>query len=234
MSLLELQAVGRSERRGPHGRALLHEVSLTLDHGELVVIWGPRRCGRSTLLRIAGGIEPADTGVVRFAGRALRGGGELGRSIGYCARAVPGGDARGVLDELLMTQLAHGISRTHARERAFVALAQVGAEHSAARALAELDGAEAMRVALARALVLGPALLLVDDPIRAVGVGERDAILALLRALADAGLAILAATDDATGLSGADRALSLSHGRLRGLASPRLAPVLPLRRAAGV
>jgi ABC-type sugar transport system ATPase subunit len=98
--------------------------------------------------------------------------------------------------------------------------------------MTELDAGEATRVALARALVLEPSLILLDDPIRGVDLGERDSILSLLRSLADEGIAVLAATDDATGLSGADRALSLSEGVLRGEHTPHLAPVVPLRRQA--
>ncbi|HEY3829154.1 MAG TPA: ATP-binding cassette domain-containing protein [Solirubrobacteraceae bacterium] len=234
MTLLALERVSRRDRRGAHERMLLREVSLAVDSGELVAVWGPRHCGRSTLLRVAGGIEPPDAGTVRFAGRALEGSdGALGRGIGYCSRGRPSGEAGGVLDELLMTQLACGVPRTQARARSLTALERVGAALSASRVLRELDGAEAMRVAIARALLLEPALLLVDDPIRGVDVGARDAILALLRSLTNEGIAVLLATDDATGLSGADRALSLSRGELRGLASPRLAPVVQLRRASG-
>jgi ABC-type Mn2+/Zn2+ transport system ATPase subunit len=96
----------------------------------------------------------------------------------------------------------------------------------------ELDGAEGVRVALAQALVLEPALLVIDEPTVGVDLLERDPILALLRALADEGIAVLASTGEAAGCSGADRALSLSAGELHGSTEPELAPVVPLRRQA--
>jgi ABC-type multidrug transport system ATPase subunit len=233
MNLLELKGVGRLHVHRGREHVLLHDVSLEVDAGELVVVWGPRRCGRSTLLRIAAGVEPPDAGTVRFAGRELTGrAAALGQGIGYCQRGVHGTEARGVLDQLLVAQLARGISQQTARERVFTALEQAGAAACASLEMNELDAGEATRVALARALVLEPSLILLDDPIRGVDLGERDSILSLLRSLADGGIAVLAATDDATGLSGADRALSLSEGTLRGEHTPHLAPVVPLRRQA--
>jgi energy-coupling factor transporter ATP-binding protein EcfA2 len=232
MSLLALEHVARSHRHGAHERTILRDVTLELDTGELVAVWGLRRCGRSTLLRIAAGIELTDAGRVCFAGRELTATGrlELGGGIGYCARASL--DAPSVLDELLLGQLARGVRRPLARARAYTTLAQVGVADCAPRALHELDGAEELRVALARALVLEPSLLVIDDPVRGVDLLQRDSILALLRSLADDGIAVLIGTDEATALSGADRALSLSDGVLRGASAPELAEVLPLRRSA--
>jgi ABC-type taurine transport system ATPase subunit len=236
MSLLALEHVARHRRRptsrgagGPYERTILRDVCLELDAGELVAVWGLRRCGRSTLLRIAAGIEPADSGQVRFAGRPLAGGGlALGGEIGYCARATL--DAPSVLDALLLGQLARGVRRPLARARAHTTLARVAASDCAERALHELDGAEQLRVALARALVLDPSLLMIDDPVRGVDLLQRDAILALLRSLADEGIAVLISADEATALAGADRALSLSDGVLRGAHTAQLAEILPLRR----
>lgn len=234
MTLLSLEQVGRRHRHGAHEHILLFDVSLEVHSGELVAIWGPRRCGRSTLLRVAAGIEAPDAGVVRFRGRPLRDGpDELGAGIGYARRGVRGGGVRGVLDELVMAEMARGVTRAQARAQALTMLGRVGATESAAFAPEDLDGAEAVRVALARALMPGPSLLLVDDPIRGVDLIQRDEILMLLRCLADEGLGVLMATDDATGLSGTDRALSLSGGVLRGERTPELASVVPLRRRAG-
>jgi ABC-type lipoprotein export system ATPase subunit len=234
MTLLALERIGLRHRQGAHERVVLRDVTLELDAGELIAIWGLRRSGRSTLLRVAAGIESPDTGVVRFAGRdlAARGGGVLGGGIGYCRRAFGASAGQGVLDELLLTQLARGIPQSAARSRALDALQRAGVEHCGARLLRELDTAETVRVTIARALVLEPSLLILDDPTAGVDLLARDGILALLRAFADAGIAVLLATGEAAGLSGADRALSLADGELRGSSAPELAPVLELRRRA--
>lgn len=234
MSLLELEKLTRRARKGAHERIVLHEVSLQLERGELLAIWGARRSGRSTLLRVAAGIDPPDSGVVRFDGRPLRARGSeaLGSGIGYCQRSLRGGEAREVLDELVLGQLARGIPRPASRKRAHAALERAGAERCAAHAMHQLDGAEAVRVSIARALTLSPSLLVIDEPTRGVDLLERDRILALLRGLADEGLAVLMSAGEATALSGADRALSLVDGELRGSVAPELADVVPLRRQA--
>jgi len=235
MSLLALERVTRRYRSGAHERVVLDGVSLSLEAGELLAVWGLRRSGRSTLLRVAAGIEPPDAGVVRFEGEDLaRRGDALGSGIGFCrpGGGVGDGEARGTLDELIAGQLARGVPQTAAESRAFAALERVGASECAGRRLNELDGGESVRVAIARALALGPLLLVIDEPTKGVDLLERDSILALLRSLADDGIALLVSVGQATALSGADRALSLSDGELRGSLRPELAAVLPLRRRA--
>lgn len=231
MSLLELERVSRRVRHGGRERVLLREVSLELETGELLAVWGARRSGRSTLLRVAAGIEAPDGGTVRFEGRPLRAHGlELGSGIGWCQTASRGCEAHGVLDELLVGQLARGVPRPAARRRARAALERVGAERCAICGVHELDGDQAARVALARALVLAPRLLVIDEPTKGVDLLERDGVLALLRSLADEGIAVLMSAGEAAALSGADRALSLADGQLRGSVAPELGEVVPLRR----
>ncbi len=238
MTLLSLENVGRRYQYGAQERQVLHDVSFELDRGELVSVWGVKRSGRSTLLRLAAGIEAPDAGVVRFQERDLAGNsGQLGNGIGYCGRVLGEAKAHAVLDELMMAQLARGIPLRFARARVFEALERVGATGCGAEALRELDSAETARVMLARALVLEPSLLLLDEPTAGVDLLERDGILSLLRTLADEGIAVLMSTGEATELAGADRALSLTGGTLRGSVAPEpvpvrgLAAVVPLRRA---
>jgi ABC-type sugar transport system ATPase subunit len=234
MTLLELDRVTRHARQGTRERVVLREVSLRLERGELLAIWGARRSGRSTLLRVAAGVDPPDKGVVRFAGRPLHAPGSdvLGSGIGYCQRTLRGSEAREVLDELMLAQLARGVPRSGAREKARAALERTGAERCAAHSVSELDSAETVRVAIARALTLSPSLLVIDEPTKGVDLLERDSILALLRSLANEGIAVLMSAGEATALSGADRALSLADGELRGSVAPELAEVVPLRRQA--
>jgi ABC-type cobalamin/Fe3+-siderophores transport system ATPase subunit len=234
MSLLALEGVGKHYRDGPRECVVLREISLQLEAGELVVVWGMRRSGRSTLLRVAAGIEPPDSGVVRFEGRDLAGNsvGVLGAGIGFCRKALHAGEGQGVLDQLLLGLLAGGLSSSHARTRALEALERTGAGRCAALRLRELDSAEAIRVALARAIAQQPRLLIVDEPTKGVDLLERDGILLLLRSLADEGIAVLASAGESTALAGADRALALSEGELRGSLSPELAPVVQLHARA--
>jgi ABC-type multidrug transport system ATPase subunit len=230
MILLELEHVVKRYRR--ESRVALEDVSLVIEAGEMVVIWGERRSGRSTLLRVAAGIEAPDAGVVRFAGRDLaeRGGEMLGGGISYCRKTFRSSAGQTVLDHLIAAQLARRVARSTALSRTWKSLQRVDAEQCATLRATELNPEEAVRVAIARALSSDPQLLVIDEPTLGVGRPERDQILELLRSLADEGVAVLASTGEGTGLLGADRVLSLGRGRLRGDLSPDLTPVTHLRR----
>jgi len=234
MTLLALDRVRVRHSEGGRERMVLRDVSLDLDAGELAVVWGLRRSGRSTLLRVAAGLAAPDAGTVRFDGRDLAAHRErlLGDGIGYVQRRLRWAEGQSVLDQATGALLARGLAPSAARMRARAALERAGAERCAGLRLGKLDAGEAVRVALARALALEPRLLVVDEPTKGVDLMERDEILRLLRSLADGGMAVLASTGDSAALSGADRTLALSDGELRGSVTPELAQVVPLRPAA--
>lgn len=234
MSLLELERVSKNYRHGARHLQVLREVSLEVHEHEVVSIWGTRNSGRSTLLRVAAGIEAPDHGRVRFKERDLAvGGGAIAGGIAYCQPTIRSVEGQVVLEEMIAAQLALGVRPAGARRRASEALERTGAEHCQARRPFELDRAEAVRVGIARALLQEPALLIVDEPTTGVEPRERDRLLQLLRSFAREDIAILMSLDKGPGLYAADRALSLSDGELRGHLTPELAPVveLPLRMA---
>jgi ABC-type sugar transport system ATPase subunit len=230
MALLELERVAKGDGRGL--RVALVDVSLAIDAGEMLVVWGERQSGRSTLMRIAAGIEAPDSGVVRFGGRDLAGrdGERLGGGIGYCRRVFRLDWGRTVLEQLMAGQLARRVPQSTAQTNAWTALERVDAVRCAGLVASELKVEEAVRVALARALTAHPRLLVIDEPTIGVDSLRQDDILRLLRSLADEGIAILESTGDGTGLLGADRALALGKGRLSGELVPDLATVSDLAR----
>jgi putative ABC transport system ATP-binding protein len=230
MSVLELEHVSKRFRHGARPVQVLSDASLELHDRELIAVWGPRGSGRSTLLRLAAGIEAPDSGVVRFRGRELAvGGGAIAGGIAYCQPTYRGVEGQPVLEELIAAQLALGVRASWARARAWQALERTGARRCEGQRPYELDRAEAVRVSIARALLQEPALLLIDEPTTRVDPLERDKILELLRALSRESMSILMTIDRGTGLFAADRALSLGEGELRGHIAPDLAPVLKLR-----
>ena len=229
MTLLELDRVSKSYNHGARERVALCEVSLKLDAGELVAVWGMRRSGRSTLLRVASGVETPDTGAVRFEGRDLADGpAALDAGIGYCRTSFHPADGRVVLDQVMAGLLARGVPRIQACSLARAALKRTGADGCAGLGPSDLNGGETIRVAVARVLACRPRLLVVDEPTKGVDLLDRDAILLLLRALADEGIAVLASAVSAACLAGADRALTLGEGELHGSMAPELAAVSDL------
>jgi ABC-type sugar transport system ATPase subunit len=211
---------------------VLADVSLAIDPGEMIVVWGERQSGRSTLMRIAAGIERPDMGVVRFEGRDLAGrcGETLGGGVRYCRRAFRRDWGLTALDQLVASQLVRRVPRSTAQTNAWRALERVDAVSCATLVATDLKVEEAVRVAVARALTSDPSLLVIDEPTIGVDSTRRDCILKLLRSLADEGIAILQSTGDGTGLLGADRTLALGKGRLSGELTPDLAPVSDLAR----
>jgi ABC-type sugar transport system ATPase subunit len=96
----------------------------------------------------------------------------------------------------------------------------------------DLDGEEVARVMIARSLTLRPRLLVVDEPTIGVDLGARDSVLRLVRSIANSGVAVLMSTGETPCMAGADRALTMSKGTLRGELAPGLATVVPLREGA--
>jgi ABC-type multidrug transport system ATPase subunit len=232
VNVLELENVNKHYREAGRERVVLRDVMLEVHAEELVAVWGTRRSGRTTLLRIAAGIETPDGGEVRFRGRRVdgHGGAALGQGIGYVQKTLRGSEEQAVIEQVAAVALARGAGFAQAREQARVALQRVEAGDCAAMRIGELTSGESLRVALARALCPSPALLVVDEPTATARLGERDEILALLGRLAADGVAVLASVSEPDELAGAHRALTLSDGELRGRSSPSLAPVVALRR----
>jgi putative ABC transport system ATP-binding protein len=231
MSLLTLERVSKRYRRGRREVTALDDVSLAIAPGELVAIWGVPRSGRTTLLRIAAGLEQPDGGEVRFRGEALPAGHADGlpAGIGYVEVGLASVEGESILDHVAMPLLARGAAPETARARAMLQLERVGAAACAQLQPRELDPTERLRVALAQALSTGPKLLLVDDPTRHVDLLEREAVLLLVRSIADGDVAVLMTTGEAMGVSGVDRALTISGGVLRAEASSEPANVVSLQ-----
>lgn len=242
-SLLALDGVTkRYVRGGRRGRErfALRDVSLHVHEGEIVAVWGQRRSGRSTLLRVAAGMTAPTEGSVRFAGQDLQALNVLGirGGIGYCQREFSSVIADTVIEHVAAPLLGVGVSVLNAETRADALLRRVGAAACAEMEPDELDHSELIRVGIARALITMPRLLLVDDPtdgLPPTPQGE-GALLALLHSIAhEDGIAVLMTVEDAAALAGVDRALTIDEGELRGerFASREPAPVVALdaRRA---
>lgn len=228
MPLIEFDRVSRTY--GSFTLAL-SEVSFRLLRGQFAVLRGPHGAGKTTLLRLAAGLEPASSGRVRIAGQDLSDLGPqalavLRRSIGIVPRERLLLDDRCVLDNVMLPARVAGMWASEARERACAALARVGLDpaDAARRDPAAFGSGDRERIALARALVSRPALLLIDEPTATLDRNTAVALLALLTSFASAGVAVLAASRDDRELwpSGVLR-LPLSGGRMNGLAAPETA-----------
>jgi ABC-type multidrug transport system ATPase subunit len=236
MTTLVLDGVGKRFRRGAADRVALDDVSLEVDAGEVVGVWGRRRSGRTTLLRVAAGIEQPDHGTVRVDGVDLWRGarGERRAVRQHIAVWYP----RFLRDHgrRLYRQVAIPSRRgRHASRRAWadahVALERVGIGDCARMPVGELDHRETARAALARALVMRPRLLVLDEPIAGLGALEGERLLELVVQLARADrFAVLVSASEIGQLAGVDRHVSIAAGSVRGATAPAPAEVIELRR----
>ncbi len=235
MVLLALDRVSKRFRRGGRGgfeQLALRDVELEVAAGEFVTVWGRRRSGRTTLLQVAAGIERPSAGTVRFRGVDLARRSMLGRQdgIAYASTHFSRVIAETVLDHVAAPLLGAGTSASAAQAPAFKALQCVGALDCAQLDVDALDHEELIRVALARALATRPSLLVVDEPTQELRLADaRDRVLELLRGLARDGVAVLMTAGEAGDLAGADRALTIDHGELRGATHVAVGQVVELR-----
>ena len=234
MSLLLLDEVTVRFKTGGHERVALRDVGLQVDAGELVAVWGRRRSGRTTLLQVAAGMEPPSDGAARFAGVDLAKRPMLGRpgGIAYAMTHFTRVIGASALEHVGAPLLGGGMSALSAQSIAYEALRRVEAVDCAQLDAAALDHDELIRVAIARALVTEPRLLVLDEPTQALSLAQgRDRMLALLRSLVDRdGVAVLMTVAEAGDLAGADRALTIDRGELRGPAWPASGQLIELRQ----
>jgi ABC-type lipoprotein export system ATPase subunit len=207
-----------------HGRArrrVLDGADLDVRAGELVAIVGRSGSGKSTLLHLIGALDRAEAGTIEVAGERVDGRPEREltllrrRRVGFVFQAfhlVP--ELTGEENVLLPARLPGAPRGAEARGRELVAL--LGLSEAAARAPRELSGGEQQRLALARALVCDPPLLLADEPTGNLDAESGAAVLKLLRASADDGRAVVLVTHEAAATAAADRVVRLREGRLEG------------------
>jgi len=225
--LLSLEGISKRYRTRGGERVALADVSLTLERGQMLGVYGPSGAGKTTLLQIAAGLQAPDSGAVFYDGERLDAMSASERQR-YRRREIscvwatgPWQERLSVLDHVALALLVDRSDHRAAHRRACEALAACEATHCANAELYELSEGERQRVAIARALITEPRLLLADRPARSLSLIEQEAIMTLLDALArEARVAVLITDSDAEALLHADPVLYLREGRLVGAQAP--------------
>jgi ABC-type lipoprotein export system ATPase subunit len=220
-ALLSLEGIGKRYRRGELTCWLLRRVSLEVEVGEVVSVVAMRSQGKTTLLRIAAGMDTPDEGRVRLGQDDLEGLSDraharlLREQIGWAGRLGPRIGVS-MLDYVAMRLAIGGRSRRReVRARALEALERVGVERSAERRWEELSDWERALVELAQAIAGAPRLLLVDDVLDGLGMRETEELARLVRALAgELRIGVLMAVSDPEAALCSHRVLSLADARL--------------------
>ena len=230
MTTLELRDVSKVYGEGPTEVRALCDVSLVVDAGELVAVMGPSGSGKSTLLTIAGSLEQPTRGDVLVSGAALSGmsrndGARLRRrSIGFVFQDFNLLAGLTVAENVSLPLELDGTPARLARGVAMAALEELGLADRASHYPDELSGGERQRVAIARAVVGERQLLLADEPSGALDSANGEAVMRLIRAACQRGVAGVVVTHDAQLASWADRVIFLRDGRVVDQTTPPPGP----------
>jgi putative ABC transport system ATP-binding protein len=215
---VEARGLRRTYGSGPDAVHALRDVDLSIAPGEFVAIMGPSGSGKSTLLHLVGGLDRPDDGEVRIEGETLA---QLGdealahvrrRRIGFVLQFFNLFPLLSARENVAFPLLLDG--RDDALALADAALARVGLSERATHRPNQLSGGEQQRVAVARALVTSPAVILADEPTGSLDSLAGEDVLRLLRAAADDGHAVLLITHDAPAAAYADRVVRLRDGEV--------------------
>ncbi|MFG3254878.1 ABC transporter ATP-binding protein [Streptomyces sp. NPDC048172] len=230
--VIELREVSRRYDDGPPA---LQHASLTVRRGEAVAVLGPSGSGKSTLLNLIAGLDRPDTGTVTVDGVRVDQLDEAGSALHRRSRIGMVFQFFNLLDDLTVTdnvvlpaRLA-GMARAEAGRRAAELLENLGIGRHARAHPGRLSGGERQRVAVARALMNRPALLLADEPTGALDTAAGQDVSKLLGALNSEGQTVVVVTHDlALARSCTDRTVRIADGRItEDVPSRAVAPETP-------
>lgn len=216
---LRLEATGLYRRFG--SVQVLDGLDLELGAGECIAVQGASGTGKSTLLNCLGLLDRPDAGSIRFAGLELTNLSDGARArfratrLGFVFQGFHLLPEFSVLENILMAARAARVPLAAAKRDALQLLARVGLADRAHQQIPTLSGGEAQRVALCRALVLSPDLILADEPTGNLDPGTAAEVLALVLDLVrDLGASAIIVTHSPEVAATANRCLVLHHGQL--------------------
>ena len=222
MSFVKVSGLNKLYDTGAGRRIhVLRDLDLDVASGEMVAIMGASGVGKSTLLHVLGGLDRADSGTITVADVDLRGLPDAdlvrfrNRNVGFVFQfhhLLPEFNA---VENVEMPMRIARTSLTEARARAADLLQRVGLAERAEHRPGMMSGGEQQRVAVARALVMRPALLLADEPTGDLDETTAESLHALLREMhAEHGLTSIIATHNPRLAAECDRVLRMERGRL--------------------
>jgi putative ABC transport system ATP-binding protein len=199
----------------------LRGVDLRVEHGEFLAVMGPSGSGKSTLLHLIGGLDAPTSGTIRIAGEDLQALDDdrltllRRRRIGFVFQAFNLLDILTCEENTVLPLILDGVSEMEAAKKAQSVLDMVDLGRRRKHFPNQLSGGEQQRLAMARALVTDPVLLLADEPTGNLDSTNSDQVMALLRSLADQRRqTIVMVTHDPRHAAMADRLVRLRDGRV--------------------
>lgn len=221
MAIVEARGLTRIYRLGEERIAGLRGASFSIGPAEFVVVEGPSGSGKTTLLNLLGLLDRPDEGTLLFEGRDVAGLRDKERSrirrerIGFVFQAHQLVPVLSAAENVALALWIRDVPEAECRQRAMEALEAVGLAGLAARRPDALSGGERQRVAVARALVGRPAVILADEPTASLDSGTALRLLDLFDALhREHGVAFVFSSHDPLIVGRARRRLRLRDGRI--------------------
>ncbi len=220
--MLDLRGIVKTYNHGkPNEINVLRGADLTVDQGEVVALVAPSGAGKSTLLHIAGLLDTPDQGQVLINGQDMSGKSDRKRTavrrdeVGFIYQFHHLLPEFSALENIVLPQLANGVSQSVAEVRALELLGNVGVADRADHRPAAMSGGEQQRVAFCRALANEPLVLLADEPTGNLDPATSDQVFAALMGLArETGLSALIATHNMELAARMDRVVRMENGVL--------------------
>lgn len=219
MSILRVSGVSKIYGRGGAEVKALVDITLSIERGEFVAIMGASGSGKSTLLYLLGGLDSPSSGSVAVDGQDFSSGrdGDITklrrRRIGFIFQSFNLVPVLTVLENVALPLVIDGIRTKEADRRAMETLALVGMTNRRDHFPETLSGGEQQRTAIARALVIEPAIVLADEPTGNLDTTNSAEVMRLLRrAREERGQTIVMVTHDQQDAAFADRVVFLKDG----------------------
>ena len=219
-ALISVDSLTRTFGSGSNPIRALDGVTLDIAEGEFVAIIGSSGSGKSTLMNILGCLDRPTAGTYRFLGIDVgtlsekRRAGLRGRGIGFVFQSFHLLQHRSVIENVMLAEVYRHGSRRNRRERAAAVLQQVGLAHRIEQLPTTLSGGERQRVAVARALLNRPPLLLCDEPTGNLDSATTASVLGLIREINEAGQTVVMITHDDDVAAEAERVVRMTDGKL--------------------
>ncbi|MBH0781378.1 ABC transporter ATP-binding protein [Nocardia bovistercoris] len=219
-AMLELTDIVKDYRIGTQSVRALDRIDLRIEAGDFTSIIGPSGSGKSTLLHLLGALDSPDSGSIRFRGQEIGALDEQRQSefrrhqVGFVFQFFNLLPTLTAWENVAIPKLLDGTGLRKAKPRAMELLERVGLADRAAHRPAELSGGQMQRVAVARALIMDPPLILADEPTGNLDSKTGAAILELLGDIARNGNAVVMVTHDMGAVEYSDRVITLRDGRI--------------------
>jgi lipoprotein-releasing system ATP-binding protein len=221
MSFVRVAGLNKSYIVGNQTLHVLRDVALDVGAGEMVAIMGPSGVGKSTLLHVLGGLDRAESGTIQIGDTMVTSLTDSAlvefrnRHVGFVFQFHHLLREFDAAENAEMPMRIARASADEARARAVALLGRVGLSERLTHRPSMLSGGEQQRVAVARALIMRPSLLLADEPTGDLDEATAEALEHLLREMhAEFGLTSIIATHNPRFAASCDRMLRMEHGQL--------------------